>query len=128
MYFIYVSSDRDAVQLLQEELASVNPGDHLVSVENGFDLICFLESVKSGDPYPDLIIITKKMSRLSGYEILELLKSDDIYRLIPVVMLVTVPAEEDDSFCKRMGAEIMTIPTQRKEWTVAARRFCEACS
>ncbi len=127
MYFIYVSSDRDAVSLLQEELAIVNQYDILLTVENGFDLIRFLEEIKRGESYPDLIILNKKMARLSGHEILELLKTDDIYRLIPVIMLVPEDNEEDHSFCNRMGAEMMKTPTQRNEWASAARKFCAAC-
>jgi CheY-like chemotaxis protein len=124
---MYVSSDRDAVNLLQEELAVVNQLDILRTVENGFDLIRFLEDVKTGDSYPDLIILSKKMARLSGHEILELLKTDDIYRLIPVIMLVPEDNEEDNTLCNRMGAEMMTTPTQRNEWASAAKKFCAAC-
>jgi DNA-binding response OmpR family regulator len=128
MYFIYVSNDQKAVELMQEVLLLVDHTTVLNTVRDGYDLIQLLQNIKRGETYPDLIILTKKLSRLSGKELLELLKSDDIYRLIPVIMLLPEANEEDEFFCRRMGADSIISPILKKDWVEAAKKICSTCA
>jgi len=128
MYFIYVSNDLESIELLEEVLSRVDRTKLLITVANGFDLIGFLQNIKRGEAYPDVIILTTKFLRLSGKELLELLKTDDIYRLIPVVMFLSEESDDDEAFCNRFGAEPILIPTVRKEWISAAKKICAACA
>lgn len=127
MYFIFVSTDRPAVELLEKVLHGMDQQKTLLSVSNGYDLIHFLQNIKRGESYPDLIILSVKMARLGGMELLALLKSDDMYCLIPVLMLLKEGDTVEEVSCQRFGTETMIYPGQRKEWLEAAKRMCTIC-
>jgi CheY-like chemotaxis protein len=128
MYLIYVSNDVEAVEMLEEVLHRVDKKKLLIAVSNGYDLIQFLQNVKEGESYPDLIILSTHHSRLNGRELLELLKTDDIYRMIPVIMFVAREHELGEVWCERLGTETILSPTIPKEWVTAARKICAACN
>jgi two-component system response regulator len=55
-------------------------------------------------PRPSLILLDLNMPRLSGKEVLALLKSDPDLKSIPVVVFTTSSREEDVIECYRIGA------------------------
>jgi len=128
MYLIYVSTDQEAIGSLESMLQQVDERRSLLAVANGYDLIHFLQNVRTGESYPDLILFNKQMARLNGHELLELLKTDDIYRLIPVIMFAPEATPEEEKFCQRLGAELLVAPQKDAEWLSAARHICEAVS
>jgi CheY-like chemotaxis protein len=128
MYFIYVSTDVEAIGLLEEVLQRVDKSKMLLAMANGYDLIHFLQNVKRGESFPELIILSDKKSRLNGKELLELLKTDDIYRLIPVVLLLAGDDEIDEHTYRRLGADIIPVPSIPKDWVAAAKKMCAACN
>src|SRR5690348_8214739 len=128
MYFIYVSTDSAAVEMLEEVLHRVDRHRSLLSVDSGYDLIEFLQNVKEGQSYPDVIILSTSYSRLNGCELLELLKTDDIYRLIPVIMLFHEQNKKDQDYCDQMGTETIPAPKLQTEWMHVAERMCAVCT
>ena len=129
MYFIYVSNDAQATDFFEDVLHKIDRKKILITVPNGYELIQFLQNVKRGESYPDLIILTPDHLRIDGKELLELLKIDDIYCLIPVVMLF--PEEinaKDEAFCKRLGSDFMVAPKLQNEWISAVKKMCAACA
>jgi len=128
MYLIYVSTDAAAVEMLEEVLHRVDKKKLLMAVSNGYDLIQFLQNVKQGESYPELIILSTHRSRLNGRELLELLKTDDIYRMIPVIMFVIGEEELEEKWCERLGTETIVSPTIPNEWVTAAHKICAACN
>jgi two-component system, response regulator len=79
-----------------EEARVVNPLD---LVEDGEDLLDYLHcrGRHSSRPRvaPGLILLDLNMPRMDGREALEVIKSDERLRRIPVVVLTTSKAEED---------------------------------
>lgn len=128
MYFIYVSNDAQATDVFESVLNKVDRKRILITVPNGYELIQFLQNVKRGESYPDLIILTTNHLRISSRELLELLKIDDIYCLIPVIMLLNEITEDDETFCKRLGTEFIIEPKLKREWTTAVKKMCSVCA
>jgi CheY-like chemotaxis protein len=127
MYFLYVTKDAAAIDQLEEVLHLVDKRKVLLAVPGGYELIHFLQNIGEGDAYPELIILTLQMPRLSGRDTLELLKTDDIYRLIPVIVFTSEQAIDDENFCSHLGAEIMSKPMKQKDWVDTAKKLCAAC-
>jgi CheY-like chemotaxis protein len=128
MYFLYVTKDASAIDQFEEVLHLVDRRKTLLGVPGGYELIHFLQGIGQGESYPELIILTMQMPRLNGRDTLELLKTDDIYRLIPVIVFTTEDVVEDADFCKQMGAEVMAKPDKQKEWVDAAKKICATCT
>jgi CheY-like chemotaxis protein len=128
MYFIFVTIDQEAVDRLEKVLYRVDQQKRLLAVANGYDLIQFLQNVKKGESYPDLIVFATQQSRLTGKELLELLRSDDIYCLIPVLVFLPGLVCEEADYCRQLGADTLQMPSIEQEWIHAARQMCATCS
>jgi len=128
MYLIYVSNDVDRTGQLEAVLHRVDHKKRLLTLSNGYDLIEYLQNVKTGAAYPELIILSGEKSRLNGCELLELLKTDDIYRLIPVIVFLTEEESRHTDFCRQLGAETISTPQLPRDWVHAAKKICAACN
>jgi len=128
MYFIFVNNVVEDVQLFENILHEIDSKTILITVSNGYDLIQFLQNVKRDESYPDLIVLTPKFLRLNGMDLLELLKTDDIYCLIPVVMLLPENNFDHETVCNRLGAEFMLAPKGQGEWMSTVKKMCTVCS
>ena len=128
MYFLFVSNDVDAVKTFEDVLHLADAKKILITVADGYDLIDYLQNVKRGESYPDLIVLTPKFVRISGTDVLELLKTDDFYRLIPVLMLLPEENKYHEDVCNRLNSDFMPTPRDRKEWESAVEKMCSDCS
>jgi CheY-like chemotaxis protein len=108
-YFLYAGIDMRVVDELQTSLSLVHKRKDLKVVENGFDLICFLQDVKQGELFPDLIILSRHMDRLNGMDTIELMRTDDIYKLIPIIIFLDDADKLDTLFFERFGADIINV-------------------
>lgn len=127
-YYLYAEDDPDDVFFLKKNLHETDSQKELVTVNNGYELLQYLQGVSEGASYPTVIILDINMPRLSGTETLELLKTDDFYRLIPVVMLSTNPAPSDEAICERLGVTILKKPVNLEQWksvSAAIRSYSE---
>jgi CheY-like chemotaxis protein len=128
MYFLFVNNDNDDVLAFEKILHTIDSKKILITVANGYDLIQFLQNVKKDESYPDLIVLTPKFLRLNGMDLLELLKTDDMYCLIPVVMLLPENNFDQETVCNRFGAEFMLSPKDQGEWMSTVKKMCAICS
>ncbi len=79
---------------LEESMLSIN----LSVVGDGAAALDFLHHQKqkyANAPYPDLILLDLNLPKKSGLEVLAEIKSDQVLKRIPVVVLTTSQAEED---------------------------------
>lgn len=123
-YFLYAGTDSREIDELDKVLHSIDHTKQIIAVPNGFELINFLQQIGRGESYPLLIILNLKMKRLDGRATLELLKSDDIYRLIPTFMLLPQENTEARRFCFSLGTDVIIKPANRNEWTTAVKQMC----
>jgi len=122
-YFLYAEDDRDDIDILQEMMRKHQYPKRLISVSNGYLLLQYLQQIKRGDAYPCLIILEAKLPRLNGMETLQLLKTDDLYRLIPVIVFSTRLCTADKLLCEELGAEIVEKPTTYSTWQNVLSQF-----
>ncbi|MBI3989584.1 MAG: response regulator [candidate division NC10 bacterium] len=55
---------------------------------------------------PDLIILDVMMPKLDGFKVARLLKSDKLYRRIPIIILTVRAGEEDLALARMSGADL----------------------
>lgn len=98
MIDILLVDDSEAdVMLTQLAFEEARMANRLHVARDGVEALEFLrrEGPFEGAPVPDVILLDLNMPRMNGLEVLEALKSHDVLRNIPVVVLTTSQAEAD---------------------------------
>jgi len=71
---------------------------------------------KARSDAPDLIILDLMLPGMDGYQVCRLLKFDQRYKLIPIIMLTAKGQKEDKEWGDKVGADLyMTKPFEAKE-------------
>jgi CheY-like chemotaxis protein len=100
-------------------------GVHLMStVENGVEVLNYLESIPEGQDLPHLIILDHNMPKMNGTETLGKLKSDSKYSAIRVVIYSTYSDTRMKQMCEQLGASmVLAKPASLKEYEAVIDRF-----
>lgn len=84
-YIIYVDDDFDDKELLSEAFEKV-PEYELITLDDGLELLQYLEKTER---LPNLIILDINMPALNGRDTMRILRSEDKFKEIPLVMFST---------------------------------------
>src|SRR3954452_20222096 len=85
------------VRLTREALREGKIRNHLSVVPDGVEALAFLcHAGRYADaPRPDVLLLDLNLPRMSGREVLAVIKEDNVLRRIPVVILTTSNDEQD---------------------------------
>src|SRR5687767_67328 len=109
-YILFADDDQDDFTVLKDALKETNAQIELVSVENGYDVIKFLQD-KSSEQFPSLIIMDMKMPMLGGKETLELLRIDDRFKTIPVILISGSYSKSETDELAKKAMEVIKKPS-----------------
>lgn len=90
---LLVDDDEADALLIDEALASAQEVRTVARARDGAEALEYLRN--PANPRPDLIILDLNMPRMSGRELLAVIKDDPNLHLIPTVILTTSNASED---------------------------------
>lgn len=122
-YLLYAEDDPDDVVFLRDMLQFSDKDHPLITVHDGLEVIHFLQEIKKGEAYPSLIILDIRMPRLDGIELLKLLKTDDMYRMIPVIIFSNNADESQKQTCLQLDTEIIAKPLYYSNWDAVIRKM-----
>lgn len=109
--FIRVLGKKDDVKLLD-------------TFENGKEVMEYLNGVTVAEQLPHLIILDHNMPKMNGTETLGLLKSDERYADINVVIYSTYSDNKMRETCQRLGAAmVLSKPSSMKEYEAIIDKF-----
>ena len=120
---LVVEDNPDHARLIMKTLInSGNLMNEVIHVKNGEDAIDFLKkSGKFSDSLhilPMLVLLDIKLPLKDGFQVLEIIKSDEKLKKIPVVMLTTTSTTDDISKAIRLGAnDFIVKPVKFAEFT-----------
>ena|SRR6476620_10968202 len=127
-YILYADDDIDDQQTLKETLQEVAPEISLLTVENGIELIDFLNSLPPGSKFPCLILVDLNMPMANGIEILRSLKDHQEYKKLPVVIFSTADNHSWIETAKELGAEdFVKKPVNYDKLRQVTRQFANHC-
>lgn len=122
---LLADDDEDDQLMISSLFRQYCPEFQLICVENGHELVQFLEQ-----PYqqaPSLILLDLNMPILSGFETLRYLKSSELFRCIPVIILTTSEEPDDIRQSYTLGANaFLTKPASHaclKDLVINLRNF-----
>ena len=94
---LLVEDSPSDAELTIDALHSARVLNTVLRVSDGVEALRFLrrEGEYTAAALPDLILLDLNLPRMSGYELLEIIKHDEALRAIPVIILTTSYAERD---------------------------------
>ncbi len=94
---LLVEDNPGDIRLTREVLKEGRIHNHLNVVEDGEQAIAFLNRAEpySQAPLPDLILLDLNLPRRNGLEVLQMIKTTESLKRIPVIVFTTSQAEED---------------------------------
>lgn len=98
-----VDDDPDDRMIFKMIFSEYNIQRELIEMEDGIELMEYLDTCYR-DQIPALIFLDRQMPKMDGMQVLQLLKSNFVYRHIPVVIFSNSRAALDKSEAYRLGA------------------------
>ena len=123
-YILYGEDNKSHACYARAAVLAENTIEEICTVSNGFEILQHLQEVKTGEAYPSLIILNINMPKLKGKDTLELLKTDDFYRLIPVVMLSETDDVTDALFFEGLNTQVYKKPENALAWKDMLQEVC----
>lgn len=121
---LLIEDNSGDVLLTKEAFEEIDFKDYLVVANDGEDALDYLYK---REPYanvetPDLILLDLNLPRKDGREVLEIIKSDDKLKSIPVIVLTTSQSERDIKICYDLHANcFITKPVDFEEFLTIVR-------
>lgn len=123
-----VEDNQGDVRLVREALRESGIEFRIKVAGNGHEALNLLGYGQETIPecLPDVILLDLNLPRLSGRELLLILKEDSLYRKIPVVIFSSSQSEEDIKFCYQSRANCyISKPTGFDEYIQVIHRILE---
>jgi chemotaxis family two-component system response regulator Rcp1 len=116
------------VRLTREAFREANDAINLHVATDGLEALAFLK--REGDytfcPRPDLILLDLNMPKMDGREVLAILKVDEDFKTIPVVILTTSNTEGDITKSYQLSANCyLSKPVQLDEFEALVKSISD---
>jgi CheY-like chemotaxis protein len=117
---LLVEDDRVDAMTVKRALKDLNVTNLLVHTPNGKEAFEYLTG--EGNERPCIILLDLNMPRMNGIELLKIIKADDVFKKIPVVVLTTSRDTEDKFETFELGAAGYIVkPADYKKFVEAMR-------
>jgi CheY-like chemotaxis protein len=125
---LYADDDPDDVQLVTESFEKYANNVEVVALENGQDVLAYLDQISALDPSPCLIILDINMPMLTGKDVLLRVREMERYNDVPVILFTTSSMPLDKAFAKKYNAGFITKPLTSSQMASITNEFIEHCS
>lgn len=124
-YIIYLEDDADDVEIFKEYFGHL---DHLgiVIFSNGLDLLEYL-SMMPTKGYPCIIVLDINVPKMSGWDTVAALRTNENWKHIPVVMFSTSNAMQERKR-ELYSVDVVTKPINSKEAKGIAEKLLGYCN
>lgn len=115
---VMVIDDSKTIRRTAESLLK-KAGCEVTTATDGFEALAMI-----ADHHPDVIFVDIMMPRLDGYQTCALIKHNDVFKSIPVIMLSSKDGLFDRARGRIVGSEqYLTKPFTKDELLSAIRRY-----
>lgn len=94
---LLVEDNEGDILLTTEALTDAKIANEVTVRRDGETALAYLKEIAETDrsQLPDLILLDVNLPRVNGHEVLERIKSDEVLRRLPVIMLTTSSSHRD---------------------------------
>jgi CheY-like chemotaxis protein len=125
---LMVEDDPDDEQLIKEALQQSELSLSIVHKKNGIDALQYLNDLKENNPtLPCIIILDINMPVLNGKQLIAILKNEEKFKTIPIVVFTTSSNGSDKDYCDRFNVPMITKPNVMQEFNNTVLRFLDHC-
>jgi len=122
-----IEDDEDDISLIEETALEVDSSLRFVAKHNGKEALMFLHRQKEQGYLPCLILLDYNMPVMTGREVLEELKRDNVLKKIPVIIFTTSSGQREQLVCDAYGVEMVTKPARVKEFKGILNQLLVQC-
>lgn len=123
MRILFVEDDAIETMKLHRTLKKYDFKHEILEAKNGEEA---LEILRSDVPYPDIILLDLNMPRMSGIEMLKILKEDPEMKYLPAIILTTSENRDDLLECYKIGVAGYVIkPLKYSDYEQNIKRLLE---
>lgn len=111
-FILIAEDDADDRYLMQTAMAETGFTEKVEFVENGVELIDYLEKIPGDDievNYPKFILLDLNMPKMDGREVLKKIKTNDNLKMIPVIVFSTTKNQMEVKRCYDLGANTYIV-------------------
>ncbi len=113
LFILVAEDDSDDRFLLQTAFKEKGYDDKIEFVENGVELINYLDNIHEKKPnhetYPYFILLDLNMPKKDGREVLKEIKQHPVFKKIPIVVFTTTKNENEIRRCYELGANTYVV-------------------
>lgn len=118
LHILLIEDDEDDVDLFRYALKLNGTPYHLNILTGGDEVAPYLLTVPV---LPDVIVLDLNLPKVHGRDVLRQIKASLVFRAIPMVVLTTSSAREDQDYCLEMGvSKFLTKPVTVPAFTATA--------
>jgi DNA-binding response OmpR family regulator len=99
---VLIEDDTDDVELLQEALEKNSVSFEMTVLKDGSMAASYLEKVSA---LPHIIIMDFNLPRVHGREVISLIRANEKFANVPILILSTSSSREDIAFAYSAGAD-----------------------
>ncbi|MFT6633035.1 MAG: CheY-like chemotaxis protein [Bacteriovoracaceae bacterium] len=94
---VVVDDDEAQILLIETCYKKSKKENDLVCLRSGSEFLLYLEDVSSGKlRVPELVLLDINMPKISGFEVLEKVRSLNQFENVPIIMMLTTSESEKD--------------------------------
>ena len=111
-FILIAEDDADDRYLMKTALEETGIIEEVQYVENGVEVINYLESLGNDNGeinYPKFILLDLNMPKMDGREVLKMMKSNEAYRKIPIIVFSTTKNQLEVTRCYDLGANTYIV-------------------
>ena len=103
---LYIEDNVADIRLFEEAISDQKLAIDLNYVTDGQEMIEYFEEKKAGHykDLPSLIVTDLNLPKISGQKVIQVIKSDPVFKKIPVVVFTTSNLDNDIDKCYDYGA------------------------
>lgn len=124
---VWADDDPDDLSIVREIIDSTDNLHQLKEAANGRQVIEYLHSVPCPLQLPCLVVLDINMPLLNGKETLTIIRSEERYKDITVVVFSTSSSEKDRLFCEKFGVRMYTKPSSYQAYQQVVAELLLLC-